>query len=117
MSKINQQSNYLTLISILNLINYLKMYTKEILLSRGYTWGEIIFVHEIGHYLIVEYKQSKDFCPEIQEDIILFHPYIKGIDTNTSSDSLDKALINAISINAGHWRAAEFIINMLSVKY
>ena len=95
------------------------MYTKKSLLNGKYVWGEIVNVHEIGNYLIVEYKNCKD--DEHGQDIKgtydgtnSFHPYVDGHDTNCSFDTLDKAIIHAISCYAGHSRASEFIINMLS---
>jgi len=92
------------------------MYTKESLLSKKYTWGNIVNVSEIGNYLIVEYKSIvSDNYPNAgeYEEESTFHPYVNGRDTNCSFGSLDNALIHAVSCNAGKSRASEFIIDML----
>lgn len=98
------------------------MYTKKSLLSKKYTWGELVNIHEIGNYLIVEYKneergQHGQIISGTYDGTNSFHPYINGRDTNCSFSSLDMALIHAVSCNAGHSRASEFIINMLAHKY
>ena len=84
------------------------MYTKESFLSKPYTWGKLVNVHEIGNYLIVEYTTD--------DGENHFHPYVNGKDTHHSFMSLDKALIHSVSCNAGHGRASEYINNMLSFK-
>jgi hypothetical protein len=52
-----------------------------------WVWGGCPLVHEIGPYSIVEY---------VRDDIVLFHPYVNGKDTNQFFNSLDKALLGAI---------------------
>ena len=96
------------------------MYTRESLLSKPYTWGKLVEIHEIGNYLIVEYKETKlshgDFGSRLDgkyEDESSFHPYVNGSDTNSGFDTLDRAIIHAVACNAGHSRASEHIINML----
>lgn len=96
------------------------MNTKESLLSKKYTWGNLVNVYEIGCYLIAEYYPKKDYGNSSEqgyEETPSFQPYVNGSDTNHSFDTLDKALIHAVSCNAGHSRASEFIINMLSATY
>ena len=53
-----------------------------------YTWGEVIKIHEIGEYAVVESKR---------EDEIHFSSYVDGICCGCSSDTLDGAILNCFS--------------------
>jgi len=55
-----------------------------------YTWGEIITIHEVAIYSIIEYKNK--------DGNILFNPYLRGDDTRHSFNSFDKAMIFVISL-------------------
>ena len=57
---------------------------------RLFTWGTILHVHDIGSYTIVEYKDNKDGKP-------LFHVYVDNKSTNTSTTTLEGALVYAIA--------------------
>ena len=97
------------------------METRLSLLSKKYVWGNLVAIHEIGNYLIVEYENEEEDeqgqdIPGTYDGTNSFHPYVNGHDTNCSFRSLDNALIHAVSCNSGHSRASEFIINMLSAK-
>jgi hypothetical protein len=84
-----------------------------------YTWGDIVEIHEIGNYIIVEYKAIKfDGCspvePRSYEEKSTFHPYIDGDDQNESYDSLDHALAACICVNNGtNTRASMYFMKMV----
>jgi len=67
-----------------------------------FTWGEVIKIHEIGEYAIVEYHPWKsEGCivlsgqPDMTET--LFSYYIDGEDCSQSAESLDEALAGCIA--------------------
>jgi len=59
-------------------------------LRRTFTWGKISKIHDIGSYSIVEYidDATKD---------VLFHVYVDGKNTHTTSETLERALVLAIA--------------------
>ena len=98
--------------------NYYKKLNE--LTSNQYTWGKIIEIHEVGIYIIVEYKAIKfDGCspvePKEYEENSSFHPYVNGDDNNESFNSLDHALAAAICINNNEkTRASNYFMKMIS---
>jgi hypothetical protein len=87
--------------------------------SKHYTWGKLVEIHEIGEYLIVEYKSKKyknhtAVNGEYEEDST-FHPFINGHDTNTGYHSMDECLAGAIAIKyeGGNSRGAGYFIRGL----
>lgn len=71
--------------------------------GEPFTWGEVIRIHEIGHdnvYSVVEYHPWKslshvDKTPD--PDVVLFHYYVNGVDTNHLTDTLEAAIVGAIA--------------------
>lgn len=84
-----------------------------------FVWGEILHIHEVGNYFIVEFERNQagnvsDEEWAQEESHISFHPYIRDLvvkgaygragemytkdweDTHHSYDSLDKALIACV---------------------
>lgn len=59
----------------------------------NYTWGKIHKFHDIGRYTIVEYKP----LDEGDEGKASFSIYVDGVDQRHSCESLEQALILAIS--------------------
>ena len=55
--------------------------------KERYTWGEVIFVHQIGDIAVIEH--------EAENGENMFHPYIKGKDTCCGFESLDAAVLCA----------------------
>ena len=89
---------------------------KEI--RRYFTWGKVIEVHEIGEYSIVEYNDEKRGVigeEKEHENVIKFHPYINGIDTNHSYDSLDAAIVGAIAnkLDGSNSQAGGYFMKMV----
>lgn len=62
-------------------------------------WGDVIKVHSIGEYDVVEYMRKKMGYHDDEEGIH-FHPYIYGKDTNHTYESMDAALVGAIAYQA-----------------
>lgn len=60
-------------------------------ISQEFQWGTVRQMHDIGEYIIVEY--TKETTGEIG-----FHPYISGVDTNHTYNSLDAALAGCIAM-------------------
>lgn len=69
---------------------------KKLKKGEDFCWGEIITIHKIGPYSIVEYIHNP-LPPNKQE--ILFHPYFEEQDTCHSFDSIEEAIIYAIIFN------------------
>ena len=79
-----------------------------------YTWGNIIRIHDIAEYTIIEYYpwQTKGASSLVGEpsDKVSYHFYINGNDSCRSTDSMDSALAEAIAYKhdgvnsqAGHY--------------
>lgn len=56
-----------------------------------FVWGNILKIHTINEFDIIEYQDKDNNC-------IMFHPYINGKDTNRACETLDIALLMAIGI-------------------
>ena len=65
-----------------------------------FVWGQVIAVHSVGEYDIVEYvpNQSTNVADEDYDPSPKFHSYIDSRDTSHSYSSLDAALVGAIAI-------------------
>ena len=59
-------------------------------LKKSFPWGEIIKIHTVGEYQIIEYKEKGE------DGEIYFHVYIDFMDKNESYETLDKALTGVI---------------------
>lgn len=81
------------------------------LITEEYTWGEVVKVHCIGEYQIVEAIGKRD--GEVQ-----WHGYINYRDTNTGYSSLDSALVGCIGIKyeGGNGKAAMYFCRMVDMK-
>ena len=82
-------------------------------IEQEFVWGRIIKTHCVSEYQIIEYSPER-------AGGISYHTYINFKDTNTSNDSLDGALITAITTNKlecneARW-ASIFISKMLDGK-
>jgi len=72
-----------------------------------FTWGKVVDSHEIGPYQIVEYHPYKSGAapvdergrrlPREVEAQTMFHVYFDGEDTNQSTQTLEGAMLVAIS--------------------
>jgi len=80
------------------------------LITKEYTWGEVIKVHCIGEYQIVEAIRERGGETH-------FHGYINYRDTNTSYSSLDSALVGCIGIKyeGGNGKAAMYFNKMIGI--
>ena len=81
------------------------------LISKEYTWGEVVKVHCIGEYQIVEAIGKRD-------GEVHWHGYINYRDTNTGYSSLDSALVGCIGIKyeGGNGKAAMYFCRMVDMK-
>lgn len=81
------------------------------LITKEYSWGNVVKIHCIGEYQIVEAIGKTD--GETQ-----WHGYINYRDTNTSYSSLDSALVGCIGIKyeGGNGRAAMYFCRMIDMK-
>lgn len=61
--------------------------------GRPFVWGEIVGVHGVGPYAIVEYADGRS-------GETMFHPYVGGADTNRGYGSLDRALLGAVAFRS-----------------
>lgn len=79
------------------------------LIQREYSWGNVIKIHCVGEYQIVE--ATKD-------DKSHWHGYINYKDTNTSYYSLDSALVGCIGrkYEGGNGKAAMYFCKMIDMK-
>ena len=78
-------------------------------LVKTFSWGIVLTTHVIGDYQIIEYiNDDKERG---------FHIYVNFSDTNWSTDTLDKALVAAISYkyDGCNTQAHCFISRMLSL--
>lgn len=80
------------------------------LIEREYHWGEVIKIHCVGEYQIVE---------AIEDNKIHWHGYINYKDTNISYSSLDSALIGCIGYKyeGGNGKAAMYFYRMVGVEW
>jgi hypothetical protein len=91
-------------------MNNIKDVTKRGILKSGWPWGEIVKVHRIDDYAIVEHKPTRavndsdeQWARRGGDGQLLYHPYVPHqekwdvfYDTSHAYHSLDKALIAAI---------------------
>lgn len=67
---------------------------------RKFSWGEVVAVHDVGWYTIVEYKCGT--VDSINYGRKAFHVYVSGKDTHRSTLTLDEALLLAVAVrNSG----------------
>ena len=95
-------------LSLLENITYTEATEKDYIkyIETTFAWGEIIKVHSVGEYQIVEY---------IRREGKSFHPYINYNDTSMSYESLDQALTGVVceKIEGGNGRANMYLWKML----
>lgn len=79
------------------------------LIEREYHWGEVIKIHCVGEYQIVE---------AIKDQKMHYHGYINYKDTNTSYYSLDSALVGCIGRKneGGNGKAAMYFCKMIGMN-
>jgi len=86
---------------------------------KPFTWGEIVTIHEIAAYAIVEYHPFiyKNNCGtgEIDYKAIEFHSYVDGKGTACSAESLDSALAYCIAYKyeGANTRASAYFMKMI----
>ena len=61
-------------------------------IRQNFSWGDVIQVHIIGEYQIIEHMDT--------DGVIRFHPYINFRDYHNTYSSLDIALIGIITGNS-----------------
>lgn len=81
------------------------------LIEKEYTWGEVVKVHCIGEYQIVEAIGKKNGERH-------WHTYIDFQDTHFTYNSLDSALLNCICIKYEgiNSKAAMYFCRMIGMK-
>lgn len=81
------------------------------LIEREFTWGNVIKIHCIGEYQIVEYINKMD-------SKTYYHGYINYSDINNSYLSLDSALIGCIGYKheGGNGKAAMYFEKMIGLE-
>ena len=81
------------------------------LIEKEFIWGNVIKIHCIGEYQIVEYIDKRD-------KKIYYHGYINYSDTNCSYLSLDSALIGCIGYKheGGNGKAAMYFEKMIGLE-
>ena len=79
------------------------------LIEEEYSWGNVLNIHCIGEYQIVE---------ATKENKTHWHGYIDYKDTNTSYDSLDSALVGCIGIKyeGSNGKAAMYFCKMVNMN-
>lgn len=79
------------------------------LIEREYHWGEVVKIHCVGEYQIVE---------AIKDQKMHYHGYINYKDTNTSYYSLDSALVGCIGRKheGGNGKAAMYFCKMIGMN-
>ncbi len=80
------------------------------LIEKEFTWGNVIKIHCIGEYQVVENVRKK-------ENKTYYHGYINYHDTNNSYSSLDSALIGCIGYKyeGGNGKAAMYFDKMIGI--
>lgn len=87
-----------------------------------YHWGEVIEVHSIGEYDIIEYypKEYKNSCStgNIDYSHKQYHSYINGKDTCHSYYTLEGAIIGVIAykFDGLNSQAAGYFCKMIGIK-
>lgn len=79
------------------------------LIRMEYHWGEVVKIHCVGDYQIVE---------AIKDNKTHWHGYINYKDTNTSYYSLDSALVSCIGRKheGGNGKAAMYFCKMIGMN-
>lgn len=75
---------------------------ESIKLGHPFTWGEVVAIHRIGGYEIVESHPWKTKGCEVlpghpDKEAIRFHGWVDGKDTCHSFSSLEAAIVGCIS--------------------
>ncbi len=91
--------------------------------GQGFTWGELIKIHEIGEYSIVEYhewktKGSNVLVGDTDYTKTSYHHYVNGWNCSRSTDSLDAALAGCIAYkhDGANSQAGTLFIKMVTRK-
>ncbi len=79
-----------------------------------FTWGKVVAFHKIGRYELVEYhsfRYERSARTDELEQTTMFHIYVDGKSTSTSSGMLESAIVRAIALgnlefNEARWMAA-----------
>lgn len=81
------------------------------IIEKEFTWGNVIKIHYIGEYQIVEYIDKRD-------KKTFYHGYINYSDINRSYSSLDSALIGCIGYKreGGNGKAAMYFDKMIGLE-
>jgi len=77
-----------------------------------FTWGRIIYIHEIGSYSIAEYEEIMN---RKSTGKILYHIWVDGRDDSESCESLEAALATAIAhkFDGPNSQAGRFFARMI----
>ena len=88
--------------------------------GEKFTWGELIAIHDIGDYSVVEYHSGKRDGIRIlvdvpDTDVTEYSCYLKGQYIGRGTDSLDSALATCIAYkrDGNNSRAAAFFMKMI----
>ena len=94
-----------------------------------YVWGQVVNVHRVGEYAIIEYVITSETHPDYGKHF--FHPAIwsdkfakyndgnfSWVDMHTSYSSLDEALLGAIAYkhDGENSQAGFFFAKMIGIK-
>ena len=78
-----------------------------------FEWGKIIEIHEIGNYIIVEFKWGSVIANDF-EKYSSFHIYVDGECQNGTTESLDHALAACICAgNGASITASDYFMKMI----
>jgi hypothetical protein len=83
--------------------------------KQEFVWGEVLKIHRIGEYEIVEFIGVFNGK---REEGVSFHVYIAGKDTSHSFGSLDSALVGAIAYKheGPNHRADQYFCKMVEME-
>mgnify|MGYP001615682344 CR=1 FL=1 len=88
-----------------------------------FIWGDIIEFYHIAEYNIASYHPWKVqgvrvLTGEPDTDIVFFHCWVNGNDTNQSTESLDSAIAFCIAYKheGGNTKAAGYFMKMIASK-
>lgn len=83
--------------------------------GQPFTWGEVIRIHTIGEYDIVEFYRWDEKGKADTTDIS-FHCYLNGKSVSQSWSSLDEALVGLIAYKheGPNSKAATYFMRMLA---
>lgn len=80
-----------------------------------YTWGEIVNIHEVGPYQIVEYFPNYLNLNMSRPNHAMFHVYVDKKDASRGSYTLEGALLIAIGVKNKCVEAARYAAKVLDV--